>query len=242
MMISTPSRSACAREAGTVVLCAANNWDDVRLADRPLAEALARRVDVLYVDPPLSHLTPRNNPRVASALAGPSLRAVAPGIVRLTPVVSPLPFRQGVLPLTRSLVRHSVRKALRGTTGGLPIGAVVSTWLTSISSTSPQGRDPLYWAQDDVAAGAALWGQDETRLLAGERRVAGRADTVLLANPGAVSRWCSRGHEAVAFPNGCDPIVSSRGPLEPRTLGSATGTPPWRGSSVISTPAPTSRC
>ena len=204
MTTSTPSQQACTGERGLVVLCAANNWDDVRLADRPLAKALARKVDVLYVDPPLSHLTPRNNPRVAAALAGPRLRAVAPGILRLTPVVTPLPFRHGMLPLTRALVRRTIRRALAAGTCRLPVQGVVTTWLDIDVFDLVPGARHLDRAQDDVAAGAALWGQDRERLIAGERRVAGLADTVLLANPEAVGVWGLRGHEVVAFPNGCD--------------------------------------
>ena len=37
---------------GLVVLCAANNWDEVKLADRHMAEHLSAYAPVLYVDPP----------------------------------------------------------------------------------------------------------------------------------------------------------------------------------------------
>lgn len=185
---------------GAVVLCAANNWDDVRLADRPLAEALARRVPVLYVDPPLSHLTPRNNPRVAPALVRPRLREAAPGVLRLTPVVTPVPFRGPVVPLTQALVRRALRRALTGTR----VRAVVTTWLLVDVVDLARGARSAYWTQDDTASGAAHWGQDGARLLAGERRVADACDLVLAASPLMAERWRERDYPAHALPNGCD--------------------------------------
>jgi teichuronic acid biosynthesis glycosyltransferase TuaH len=44
---------------GLVTICAANGWDTVKVADQHLAEHLARHVPVLYVDPPVSPLSPQ---------------------------------------------------------------------------------------------------------------------------------------------------------------------------------------
>ena len=84
--IQSPSSSTWDR---LVVLCAANNWDGTKLADRHMAEQLCTHVPVLYVDPPMSRLTPRNHPRCRPALDGPRLRVLAPGLARLTPVIPP---------------------------------------------------------------------------------------------------------------------------------------------------------
>ena len=99
--------------ARMVVLCAANNWDDVRLSDRPLAEELAKLAPVLYVDPPTSHLAVRHNPRVAPALRRPRLRLEAPRLARLTPVVTPVPFRGPVTAVTRRIAGSRARPASR---------------------------------------------------------------------------------------------------------------------------------
>ena len=65
---------------GLVVIAAANNWDEVKLADRHMAEHLAQHhAPVLYVDPPISHLTRFNAPLVAPSLKRPRLRQIAPG-------------------------------------------------------------------------------------------------------------------------------------------------------------------
>ena len=42
---------------GLIVLCAANGYDGIKLADVHLAEHLSRLAPVLYVDPPMSRLT-----------------------------------------------------------------------------------------------------------------------------------------------------------------------------------------
>lgn len=201
---------------GLLVLCAANNWDDVRLSDRPLAEALAKHCPVLYVDPPLSHLTPRHHPRLAASLRGPMLRRCSENLWRLTPIVTPLAFRAPLVPLTRLIARRHVARALRRlTTSDRPALAVVSTWLdVDVFDLAPEAAH-AYWVQDDVASGAALWGLDAGRLLAAEVRVASAADMILVANPAAVPAWVSAGHCAVALPNGCDPSRFDTGSVAP---------------------------
>ena len=51
-----------------IVLCAGMRWDDVKMADRHMAEHLVAHGPVLYVDPPVSHLTRLNRPDVAASL------------------------------------------------------------------------------------------------------------------------------------------------------------------------------
>ena len=61
-------------DRGLIVLCAANSYDSVKMMDQHFAERWAQRRPVLYVDPPISHLTPRRQPALASSLRGPRLR------------------------------------------------------------------------------------------------------------------------------------------------------------------------
>ena len=70
---------------GLVVLHAANSWDSVKFADQHLAEALSKLVPVLYVDPPISVMTPLKRPEARAALNDPRLRLLASGLARLTP-------------------------------------------------------------------------------------------------------------------------------------------------------------
>src|SRR5689334_5464346 len=90
-----------------LILCAANSYDSIKVADQHMAEQLCRLAPVLYVDPPLSRLTPARNPELSQAVAGPRLRVLAPGLARLTPVVQPFPSRPGIATLTAALAaRH----------------------------------------------------------------------------------------------------------------------------------------
>src|ERR1700730_3484384 len=97
-----------------IVICAANSWDaPVRLHDRQLAEHLSELAPVLYVDPPLSVLTPLRQPALAGGLREPRLRLVSGRLARLPPVTPPFPLRPGMATLVAALVRRAVRDALR---------------------------------------------------------------------------------------------------------------------------------
>ena len=111
---------------GLVVLCAANSYDSIKVADQHMAEQLSRMMPVLYVDPPLSRLTPAKNPELAQAITGPRLRVLAAGLARLTPVVQPFPSRPGIASLTTALAARHVRRAV-STLGG-QAQALISAW------------------------------------------------------------------------------------------------------------------
>jgi len=84
-----------------VVLCAANRYDGIKLADQHVAQQLAQLTPVLYVDPTVSFakvLSTRQNPWSQSRL-----RILGPGLARLTPVVQPFPSRKGMTWLIRTL-------------------------------------------------------------------------------------------------------------------------------------------
>src|SRR5262245_51799124 len=89
-----------------VVLCAADAFDGIQGADQHMAENLSVSVPVLYVDPPISRLTPLRDLEAASRLKAPRLRIIRPGLARLTPVVLPFPGRRGMVSLTSLLLRR----------------------------------------------------------------------------------------------------------------------------------------
>jgi teichuronic acid biosynthesis glycosyltransferase TuaH len=61
---------------GLIVLCAGNNYDTIKVADQHLADELAKLAPVLYIDPPVSCLTPlRDRTQAEAAPSGPQLRA-----------------------------------------------------------------------------------------------------------------------------------------------------------------------
>ena len=187
---------------GLVVICAANNWDEVKLADRHMAEHLAARVPVLYVDPPISHLTRLNAPLVAPSLKRPRLRLLAPGLARYTPLVPPKPMEPALLPLTSRIVRRGLRGALRRLGGRVEV--VLSTWMFVDAYGFLGERVRAYWWRDDPVAAAPLWRRSAERLAAGDRRLTETSDLVLSVSEGVAGELRSRGVEAAYLPNGCD--------------------------------------
>src|SRR5579859_2944592 len=171
-----PDRALPGAWEGLVVLCAANSWDAVKMMDRHLAERLAELAPVLYVDPPVSRLTPLRTPALAGSVRRPGLRLVAPSLARLTPVVLPGPLRPGMAPVSAALVRRTLRRAVARLGGSLR--ALVAT-MPLVPVLGACG-EPLsvFWAQDDFAGGAALLGQSADRLRRGELRQAAAADLV----------------------------------------------------------------
>src|SRR4051794_20758521 len=190
---------------GLIVLCAANNWDAVKLADRHMAERLTAHGPVLYVDPPMSHLTPLKNPALAASARRPHLRVVGPRLARYTPIVAPKPEHWAMAAVTRRLVRRQLRNAVRQLGGR--VHAVIATSV-SLDVYGACGEErSVYWWQDDPVAGAAYWGggaspfgsaerrlaRAEERLARDEERLARSSDLIVAVNEGAVARWLDRG-------------------------------------------------
>ena len=187
-----------------VVICAANSWDTpVRLHDRQLAEHLAELVPVLYVDPPLSWLTPIRQRALGTALSEPRLRFLCPRLARLTPVVPPFPLRPGMVRLTAALLRRALRRTLN-TLGCESVLALVATSPLLPVFGACGERSRVYWAQDDLAAGADLLGIAADRLALGERRLGEEADVIVAANPVLAAVWERRGRAVELIPYGCD--------------------------------------
>jgi teichuronic acid biosynthesis glycosyltransferase TuaH len=184
-----------------VVLCAANSFDGIKLADQHFAEQLSRLVPVLYVDPPLSPLTPLRHPELRHSVRE-GLRMQAPGLSRLTPVVLPWPSRRGMAGVTTALSRGYLRRA--ASQFGGHIAAVISAWPNYGIFGSCGEQVSIYWAQDDFVGGAELLGFDAAQLDARERQVAATADFVVAANPVVLDTWRSRGRESVLMPFGVD--------------------------------------
>lgn len=187
---------------GLVVLCAANSWDDTKRVDQHMAERLTAHAPVLYVDPPVSHLTRFNKPAVAGSIKGERLREIAPRLARFTPLVAPKPEHPAMLGLTSRMVRRQLRGAVLRLGGD--VQAVVSTWLFVDAYGACGERRRVYWWQDDPVGAAAHWGADADRLARAEQRLADASDLLVAVNEGAVARWLARGRPAAYLPNGCD--------------------------------------
>jgi teichuronic acid biosynthesis glycosyltransferase TuaH len=185
-----------------IVLCAANSYDSIKVADQHIAEQLSRLAPVLYVDPPLSVLAPAKNPGLAPALAGPRLRLLAPGLARLTPVVQPFPTRPGIATLTTAIAARHIHRATARLGGR--VRALICAWPLYPVFGSGGERVHVYWAQDDFVGGAALLGMNARQLDARERRVAAAADLIITANPVVADTWRGRGYDPVVISYGAD--------------------------------------
>ena len=187
---------------GLIVLCATTQYDGMPMGDWHLARELARLAPVLYVDPPMSRLTPLRRPEAASAVARPRLTMLGPRFARLTPVVQPGPSRPGLVHLSTGLTRQYLRRATAALGG--EVRAVISGWPLYPVHGSCRERVSVYWAKDDFVGGAALFGQSARLLAVRERRVAAAADLVVAANPLVAQTWQRRGLDPVLIPFGAD--------------------------------------
>jgi glycosyltransferase involved in cell wall biosynthesis len=185
-----------------IVLCAASKWNSVKLADRHMAERLSEHAPVLYVDPPISHLTRFKRSTVGATTAKPRLKVVRPGLARYTPVVMPKPTHPRMIGLTSRMVRRQLRHVVRELGGS--VDTIISTWLFVDAYGALDERRRVYWWLDDPVGAAAHWGVGAERLGAADERLARASDQVVAVTESAVERWQERGVPAAYLPNGCD--------------------------------------
>ncbi|MBD3781894.1 MAG: glycosyltransferase [Micrococcales bacterium] len=186
---------------GLVVMCAGTSWDGVWFPDKHIANRLTDYAPVLYVDPPMSLLTPLRNPHLKASLAGPRLRLVRPGLARLTPVTTPGISRPGLRELSRLSTRRALARAVRSLGGS--VRAVVSASLDDVFGVCGEDSKVLY-GTDDFAAGGALMNISDSWLRHQEGKRLAEADAVVAISPTLADRWRGLGHEVTMIANGCD--------------------------------------
>jgi glycosyltransferase involved in cell wall biosynthesis len=187
---------------GLIVLCAASKWESVKLADRHMAESLAAHAPLLYVDPPISHLTRFKKSTVGATTERPRLKVMDTGFARFTPVVAPKPMHPAMVGVTSRLVQRQLRQVVRRLDAR--VQAIVSTWLFVDVYGALDERRRVYWWLDDPAGAAAYWGESAERLSQADERLGRASDLVVAVTDGAVRRWEERAVPAVHLPNGCD--------------------------------------
>lgn len=183
------------------VVCAGTSWDGIWFPEKHIADRLTAYGPVLWVDPPVSPLSPRRNPDVAASLSGPRLRLVRPGLARLTPVVLPGMRRPGMEVVTELLVRRALRSAV--TQLHCTVRAVVIACPDVLFGECGEQLRVVY-ATDDFVAGAALMGVGVAQVRRNERRLAEQADLVVGVSQSLVDHWSALGKSAVLVANGCD--------------------------------------
>jgi teichuronic acid biosynthesis glycosyltransferase TuaH len=184
-----------------VVLAAATSWDGVWQSERHLGARLAELIPVLWIDPPISLLSPLKNPYERATLRQPRLRQVAPNILRLTPVTVPGHSR----PVLRSIASWHSRRLIRRCVAdlGVRVRATIVASPSKLLDVVPTGMSLLY-GTDDWSAGAELMGLNRRWVEESEARQIRDADVVMAVSPILREKWSRSRSDVVLVPNGCD--------------------------------------
>ena len=186
----------------TIVYCAGVPWDSVQGTDRQLALSLSRRIDVLWVDPPLSSLHAARRGDLRTTLAAGRFGTVGPGLTRLITLAPPFPTRRGMAAITNRVMNASIRSAV-SKIGSDVVATIVSAPLQPLDVLP--GIRKVYYATDDFVAGAALMGISEELLRRAEARRLVEADLLVAITPQILDTWAPGGRSTLILPNGCDP-------------------------------------
>ncbi|ASD23309.1 hypothetical protein B7495_15305 [Cryobacterium sp. LW097] len=188
-----------------LVYIAGAEWDAVPGTDRRLTAALARRIPVLWVDPPVAvHRTLRRNYRWPL----PQLVSEGPNIVRLRSVTVPFASKRAMLSIAGALGAWAVRWAVKK----------LNADVTAVVVATPRARFPrrvrgsrLLYLTDDWVAGAALLDLPQSGISRILRRNVSRADVVAAVTPelAATVSGLAVDRTVEVLPNGCEPVVSA---------------------------------
>jgi teichuronic acid biosynthesis glycosyltransferase TuaH len=212
-----------------VVYFASTRYDGPAGTDRHMADALSGHAPVLFVEPPISVLTPLRNRELTSLSAQPSLQVVSARLARLTPWVVPGANRPGIHRLVAPMMRRAVRDSVRRlyAAAEAPVAAVVSCQVHNLWS-AVASRRKLFYSTDDLPAGADLLGLPRARLVRNEFRTLKGADAVAAVSVPLQERYVRSGFAAELLPNGCRPEVyagveTAPPPTDVRLCGPAAG-------------------
>lgn len=214
MNIHVP-KSATGENPPLIVMCAGTSWNGITGSDHHMARCLARYARILWVDPPVSPLTPYHRRGTNSArVPWPRLEAISPGVTRLMTIALPGQTRPLINTSTGLLVRTQIRWALRQMQARPT--AIIACMLDDVLSGWEPGVRRVLYGTDDYAAGAALMGLSQQALLKNERRQLANADVVAAVSETLAERWHGMGAEPLLIPNGVQASAYlNDGPVEP---------------------------
>ena len=177
-------------------------WDGPALSEKQLASRLSKYAPILFVDPPISLLTPLRRPEFRAALFEPRLREVAPRIMRLTPLALPGVGRRILRDLAIRSTRTAIQRATR-TLGG-DVAAMIVASLDNLFGSAGERRR-LLWGTDDFSAGGELMGVSPEWLKRREQAQLQRADSVCAVSAPLADKWHALSGKPVSIiHNGCD--------------------------------------
>ena len=187
-----------------LVWCAGTSWDGVAGTDWHMARALGRYADVLWVDPPVSPVTPSRYAPGTSRRPWPTLSRVDEGVTRLAPRALPLYSRNAVRGTTAPLVRLQIRWALRRL--AVRPYAVVACGLDDLLGRWGADVLDILYGTDDFVSGAELMRLDRGRIEREERIQLRNADIAVVVSQALADRWALLGFDRplAVVPNGVD--------------------------------------
>lgn len=190
------SHSAAGALESCIVFCSGSSWSGVTGSDHHMASELSQFTEVLWVEPPVSVVTP-SGPRAP----WPRLDRITPRLTRLSTTALPGHSRPGINGTTGPLVRTQIRwalKRLRRTPA-----AVVACSLDDVLSGWGKDVVKALYGTDDFVAGAGLMRLNQRLVERSERRQLENADIVIAISPTLASRWTALGAKRVCLiPNG----------------------------------------
>ncbi|MEU3454308.1 glycosyltransferase [Micromonospora sp. NPDC006766] len=204
---STNSSAWDGTRGDLVVYFAGSRWEGPPGHDRHMAEALSRCRPVLFVEPPVSALTSLKRPELGGLLDRPRLRILNPRLAHLVTPVVPGHSRPGLHRLVPPMVGRATRRAvdrLYGSASREPVAAVVSSRAEDPGAALP-ARRRVFYATDDLVAGAEMLGLPRDRLIREEARALRSADAVAVVSTALLERYARDGVAAQMIPNGCRP-------------------------------------
>ena len=181
-------------------MCAGTGWDGVALPDRMLATELLQYARILWVDPPLSPITPSHLRHGTQPHLVPRLDRPRPGLVVLRSVALPLHTRPGVRLSTPALTRTQIRWALRRLRER-PV-AVIDCRLGRLLGHWGSGVLNVLYGTDDYVAGAELMGRDVAHIRRDEQVTLEGADLVIAVSQQLADRWAGMGATVEFIANG----------------------------------------
>jgi teichuronic acid biosynthesis glycosyltransferase TuaH len=194
--------------ADLIVYLATTRYDGQAGTDRHMADQLSRQGPVLFVDPPVSAVSRARRPELAGTARGPAPRIQHDRLAVITPLLTPGFTRAGIHLLAPPMMRRAVRNAARwlfpAEDPSIPVRGIVSCRIDDVWAALPSRRR-VYFATDDLAAGADLLGVPPARLRRHEASTLRGADAVAVVSEPLRARFAEQGYPAALIPNGCDP-------------------------------------
>lgn len=204
---------------GLVVIASGTSWDGAWLSEKHLALQLSRVVPVLFVDPPVSVLTPLKKPALRESTTRPRLRMIQKNLARLTPMTTPGVSRPGLHRIAEWATRRAIARAVRELS--VRAQAIVVGSLDDVFDSCDAKVKVLY-GTDDWITGGDLMGISSNWLRRRERLQLESADVVIAVSEQLAARWSTKARSVLVIPNGCDTdhfsTVDTQQPAEEVTL------------------------